>query len=201
MSTRLAAADITHTLRRATQLILQCSASSRYPAILNFLVNSVAVSSAAAQLRFGATDLVQLSPADIRLIQLEFHIPDTVMIQWHSWAAERAYHSNDLIGAPDSRLSQGTGPGSVPCESVSADSSGGSSPPLSLPSTPSQGSSCARFDPVHAMELPSGDGVHTGAILRHGTATLVTQSHPSARQPLLLDSERPSTLIIEGFKS
>ena len=136
LSTRLAAAEITHTLRRAIQLILRCSASSHYPALLEFLVNTVAVSSAAAQLRFGATDLVQLSPADIRLIQLEFHIPDTVMIQWHSWAAERAYHSNDLIGAPDSRLSQGTGPGSVPCASVSAESSGSSAPPLSLPATP-----------------------------------------------------------------
>ena len=64
-----------------------------------------------------------------------------------------------------------------------------------------QGSLCVRFDPVHALEMPSGDGIHTGVVLRHGIAPLVVQSHPSARQPLLLDSERSSTLILEEFKS
>ena len=109
---------MTQTLRPAIQLIPRCSTSSQYPKLLDFPVYTIAVSSAAAQISFGATDLLQLSPADIRLLQLDFHIPDTAMSEWNTWAGG-ASHSDDLIGAPDFRLSQGTGSGSVPCATVS----------------------------------------------------------------------------------
>ncbi|TDH68437.1 uncharacterized protein CCR75_003567 [Bremia lactucae] len=68
------------TLRQDIQLILRCSASSRYPALLEFLVNMVAASSAGTQLRLMTTNLLQTSPAETQRLQLDYRIPDTVMI-------------------------------------------------------------------------------------------------------------------------
>ena len=74
LSTRLATGNITYTLRRDIKLIIRCLAASRYPALLELLVNTVATSSADAQLRLLATDLLQISPAAIQRMQIDYNI-------------------------------------------------------------------------------------------------------------------------------
>ena len=82
LSTRLAACNITYTLRRDIRLIIRCSAASRYLALLEFLVNIVATSSADAQLHLLATDLLQISKAAIQRIRIDYNVSGTMMGQW-----------------------------------------------------------------------------------------------------------------------
>uniref|UniRef100_A0AAV1V1V1 Uncharacterized protein n=1 Tax=Peronospora matthiolae TaxID=2874970 RepID=A0AAV1V1V1_9STRA len=72
LSTSLAAGDITYTLRREIWLVLRFSASSRFPALLDFLVNSAVVSSADTQLRLMDTILLQTNPAVTQRLQLGY---------------------------------------------------------------------------------------------------------------------------------
>ncbi|TDH66306.1 hypothetical protein CCR75_005509 [Bremia lactucae] len=63
---------MTYTLRQDIHLNLRWS---RYPALLEFLVNTVAASSADTQLRLMTTNLLQTSPAETQRLQLAYRLP------------------------------------------------------------------------------------------------------------------------------
>ena len=141
LSTRLTASDIKYTLRRDIKLILRCSASTRYPAHLDFVVNTVAASSADTQLSLLAIDFLHTSPPETQRLQLDNHVPDTVINQWKSWAADRVNHSDDRVGDADLQQSQSPdSSGNIPERTV-ADSSTGTVPPQLPLNLPSPGSS------------------------------------------------------------